>query len=132
MTKRLIASFLLPLLFIYLTGCYSMYEFPKEDLNKQVQDSDLHVMTNDGKSFLFRAYTFHIKYDTLYGNLVNKLNQNQTPTEIKIPLKDISTWKTEKINVVNTTILILVFVVVIAAIAGASSLNNLGSGLGGL
>jgi hypothetical protein len=109
-----------------------MYEFPKEDLNKQVQDSDLHVMTNDGKSFLFRAYTFHIKYDTLYGNLVNKLNQNQTPTEIKIPLKDISTWKTEKINVVNTTILILVFVVVIAAIAGASSLNNLGSGLGGL
>ena len=121
MTKKIIIVVLIPSLFIYLTGCYSMYDLSKENL-KTAPNTKLWVMTNNGDSYLFREY--RIKQDTLLGEISN---ENRTLILKTIPLKDITALQTEKLNGGHTVLavlgiaLVLVFIGVLITGSGLSS-----------
>jgi hypothetical protein len=112
MTKKIIIVALIPSLFIYLTGCYSMHDISKEDL-KTAPSSKLWVMTNNGDSYLFRDNAYRIQRDTLIGEITN---ENRTLTLKAIPLADIASLQTETINGGNTFLAVLGSVVVITGI----------------
>jgi hypothetical protein len=113
MTKKIIIMVLLPSIFLYLTGCYSMYDIPKEE-SKTLYTSKLWVLTNNGDSYLFQDHTYIIRKDTLFG----KINyENQPSINISIPLKNISSMQTEKINGGSTVLAVLGGVVILAGVA---------------
>ena len=112
MTKKIIIMVLLPSLFIYLTGCYSMYDVQKEDI-KTTSHPKIQVLTNNGDSYLFQEYAYLIKGDTLYGKI---FNENQASVKMNIPLKDIASIQTEKINGVTTVLTVLGVAVVLVGI----------------
>jgi hypothetical protein len=112
MTKKIITVVLIPSLFIYLTGCYSMHDISIEDI-KTAPSSKLWVMTNNGDSYLFRDNAYRIQRDTLIGEITN---ENRTLTLKTIPLEDIASLQTETINRGNTFLAVLGGVVVITGI----------------
>jgi hypothetical protein len=113
MTIKIIIMVLIPSLCLYLTGCYSMHYIPKEDL-KNSSYSKLWVLTNNGDSYLFKDNAYLLKNDTLYGRISNK---NQPSFKMNIPLKDISSMQTEKINGGYTFLAVLGVFVIVAGIA---------------
>ena len=112
MTKKIMVVVLIPSLFIYLTGCYSMHDITTEDL-KTAPSSKLWVMTNNGDSYLFRDNAYRIQRDTLIGEITN---ENRTLTLKAISLEDIASLQTETLNGGNTFLAVLGGVVVIIGI----------------
>jgi len=104
--KQLFIALLVPWFLFYLTGCYSMYDITKEDLTPKNYDSDLHIITNTGGSYLFKANNYRVRNDTLFSFTNKIIGDSGTTTLTKIPLKDISALQTEKINTGSTVILI--------------------------
>lgn len=107
MTKKIIIAFLIPSLFIYLTGCYSMYDIPKEEL-KTFPNSKLRVITHN-ESYLFQKNSYSIEDDTLFGTIFYK---KQPSIQKIIPVKDISTLQMEKFNSGNYFLFVIGIAVV--------------------
>jgi hypothetical protein len=130
MTKKVMIMVLIPSLFIYLAGCYSMYDISKDDLKKE-PTSKLWVITLKGDSYLFLDNSYNINQDTLIGRV---FIENQSLIKKTIPLNDISTLKTEKINGENTALVVLGTAVVLAGVgilivgaAFGSAINSIGN-----
>jgi hypothetical protein len=113
MLKQIITALLIPCLFLYLTGCYTMSEIPKEEITPKTQDSNIQVVTNDGESYLFKAFEFKIKNDTLFGLAAKPMSGSPKIVQTSIPLKDIFVFKSERANG-GLTILAILSVVAVA------------------
>ena len=129
MTKQIITALLIPCLFLYLTGCYSMYEIPKEEITPKIQVYKSQVVTNDGESYLFNAFEFKIKNDTLIGISKQPMSDNAKLGKTIIPLNDISVFKTEKLNGGVTALAILSVVAIGVLIFGLLAAHALGEGI---
>lgn len=103
MTKKIILIALIPALFIYLTGCFSMYDISQEDL-KPSSNSKLWVMTGKGDSYLFQENSYKIRKDSLFGI---SSGDNQPLMKKTIPLNDVYALQIEKLNGINSALTVL-------------------------
>ena len=126
MYKKLISSILVCALLTQIVGCYSYQEITKEEFVQTEEYSDLRVRTKDQNWYEFYENDYTVKEDSIYGSGRNifkpgsKFDEDFTGS---ISLKDIESFKFDRLNTDNT----------MAAIAGIAIAIGVGIiGFGGL
>jgi hypothetical protein len=123
--KRYISTILIPCLLLQLCGCYSFQNISTEELYNQKDREDITIIDANDYEYLFQAQNYKIINDTIEGKAMrNKIN-NDVEKEVfkgKVALSDIKSVKEDRINYVNTSLLILC----IGIIVGAATLASIG------
>jgi hypothetical protein len=124
--KRKIVSYLLISLLLFSIGCHSTGMLTKEDLKAKPEQGDITVVTKTGSEYKFLNNNYHIQNDTLTGFGSRTLGSFDEPFQGSIPFTDITSFKTERFNVVGTSLVILVPLAIIggALLALAAGLAN--------
>lgn len=131
--KKIISAMLIPSLIFYLSGCYSMAQINKEDFITKNEKGKIVILTKDLKTYLFKAWTYQIQSDTLYG-FGYELNgsDNKIPYKGKIAIDNIISVNMERIDVGTTVLLSIGILIGIALLLGTIVLIQAGNELSNL
>ncbi len=103
--KKIIVCVLLPVLFIYFTGCYSIETVSKDEFLKDNKRKKVEVITCKAQKYGFDEHQYVINADTLSGTGARYNGSEKDPFSGSIPLKDIAIFNTENFNAPATAAL---------------------------